>query len=105
MKFPEKYRKAGLNKQNGTFEIPFEGRMLTVIGAEGMGWEHVSVSLLTRNPNWREMSFIKSLFWEDIDCVMQLHPSKEKHINFHPYCLHLWRPQELQIPMPPIYMV
>jgi hypothetical protein len=61
----------------------------------------VSVSLKNRCPNWQEMCFVKDLFWEDSEVVMQLHVAKSEHINCHPYCLHLWRPQHHQIPLPP----
>jgi hypothetical protein len=47
---------------NGAFLIPFESFRLFVIASNGMGWEHVSVSLPNRCPNWREMCFIKNLW-------------------------------------------
>jgi hypothetical protein len=28
-----------------------------------------------------------------------------EHINCHPYCLHLWRPHNVEIPRPPSWMV
>jgi hypothetical protein len=45
---------------NGAFVTPFESFNLRVIASDGMGWEHVSVSLPHRCPHWREMRFIKS---------------------------------------------
>jgi hypothetical protein len=68
-------------------------------------WEHVSVSLPHRCPTWEEMCFVKSLFWDDEDTVMQLHPPKSEWVNHAAFCLHLWRPLELEIPRPPNYMV
>lgn len=35
----------------------------------------------------------------------QLHPAKSEYVNIHPYCLHLWRPLEREIPMPPVEFV
>lgn len=67
----------------------------------GAGWEHVSVSTAKRCPNWVEMTFVKDLFWDAEDAVMQLHPPRSRWINNHPYCLHLWRPTTQQIPLPP----
>jgi hypothetical protein len=67
----------------------------------GVNWEHVSVSLTNRCPNWPEMCFVKDLFWDPEECVMQLHPPKSQWISNHPYCLHLWRPLDATIPMPP----
>ena len=64
-------------------------------------WEHVSVSTKTRCPTWEEMSFVKNLFWEPDECVMQLHVPKSDHKNLHPFCLHLWKPLLAEIPRPP----
>lgn len=55
------------------------------------GWEHVSVSTKRRVPNWTEMCFVKALFWEDEEAVLQFHPPKSDYVNNHPHCLHLWR--------------
>ena len=91
----------------GAFLIPGPcGRDLLVIASsgdesEGIDWEHVSVSLRNRCPNWEEMCHVKSLFWDDEESVMQLHPPKSKWINNHPYCLHMWRPTKEAIPLPP----
>lgn len=85
----------------GAFYIPFESQVLKVIASEGNGWEHVSVSLKNRCPNWKEMCFIKDLFWDSEDTVIQYHPPKSQYINNFPYCLHLWRPINEKIPLPP----
>lgn len=90
----------------GAFVIPqHKAEKLTVIASSDGGWEHVSVSTRTRTPTWEEMCRVKSLFWEDSDCVVQYHPPKSDHINIHPYCLHLWRPTNVELPRPPIIMV
>jgi hypothetical protein len=93
--------------QFGAFQVPGpHGRSLLVIASSGdaalgIEWEHVSVSLTNRCPNWIEMCFIKSLFWDDEETVMQLHPPKSKWISNHPHCLHMWRPTKETIPLPP----
>lgn len=69
------------------------------------GWEHVSVSLPNRPPNWAEMAFVKDLFWHEEDAVMQLHPPRSCYVNNHPFCLHLWRPRDATIPLPPTGLV
>lgn len=66
---------------------------LRVIASDGMGWDHVSVSTENRCPTWEEMCFIKDLFFESEEAVMQLHPPKSQYVNYHPHCLHMWRPQ------------
>lgn len=60
---------------------------------------------INRCPKWNEMCIIKEMFFEDDEVVMQLHPKKEDYVNDHPYCLHLWKPQEVEIPTPPTFMV
>jgi hypothetical protein len=72
---------------------------------EGVPWEHASVSCRNRCPNWIEMSFVKDLVWDAEETVMQLHPPKSQWINNHPYCLHLWRPLNVEIPLPPAIAV
>jgi len=93
----------------GAFFVPFDGRGLKVIATDGKGitgkdkieWEHVSVSLSNRCPNWKEMSFLKDLFWDSEDLVVQFHPPKSQYVNQHPFTLHLWRPVGIKIPLPP----
>lgn len=92
---------AGMDDLEGMFVIPFQSFHLRVIASHGLGWDHVSVSLPNRCPNWLEMCFVKELFFDDEECVMQLHPPKSKYISNHPYCLHLWRPQDTAIALPP----
>jgi hypothetical protein len=61
-----------------------------------------NVTVVTnRPPNWEEMCFVKDLFWDTEEAVMQLHPPKSRWINNHNYCLHLWRPTNQEIPLPP----
>lgn len=91
----------------GAFLIPGpHGRTLKVIASSGdaeagIEWEHVSVSVDKHTPTWGEMSFIKDLFWDEEETVMQLHPPKSRWINNHSGCLHLWRPLKAEIPLPP----
>ena len=90
---------------NGVFEIPFESYLLKMIVSDGMGWEHVSVSLKNRCPDWREMCFVKKIFWDPWDAVVQYHPPESKYANNHPFCLHLWRPIGKEVPIPETYLV
>ncbi len=88
---------------NGFLYIP--KREMVIVFSNGEGWEHVSVSTKTRCPTWEEMEEVKRRFWEATDTVMQLHVPPTDHINCHPYCLHLWKPINQEIPRPPGYMV
>ena len=98
---------SGIGEPCGFFLIPGPcGRTLKVIASSGdaelgVDWEHVSVSLENRCPNWPEMCFIKNLFWDAEETVMQLHPPESKWISRHPFCLHMWRPKNQEIPLPP----
>jgi len=79
---------------NGDFLIPnpfIRKQPLRVIASDGLGWEHVSVSLKERCPTWPEMCVVKNLFWDAEDCVIQFHPPKSDYVNNHPFCLHMWK--------------
>lgn len=86
----EKYRVAGPSPEPiGAFQIG----ELRVLAANGAGWDHVSVSRPDRCPTWDEMERIKRLFFKPDETAMQLHVPVSEHINHHPNCLHIWRPQ------------
>lgn len=87
----------------GTFWVPSptSAGSLNVLVSIGEGWDHVSASCKNRPPNWTEMDFIKRLFFEPDEVAMQLHVAVEDHINCHPNVLHLWRPHDQVIPLPP----
>lgn len=121
-KFPNEYRlRKGdygsdpeVHGNNGAAFIPTRPGQppLKVIASDGTGmpeveprWEHVSVSLPNRCPTWSEMCFVKSLFWDDEDTVMELHPPRSTWVNNHEFCLHLWRPVGVEIPLPPSIFV
>ena len=90
----------------GAFFIPRQqtgrGKFYLCIAVSTQGWEHVSVSIPSekRTPTWEEMCYIKSLFWQEEDAVVQLHPPKSQYVDMHPYCLHLWRPTEAGSSLP-----
>lgn len=68
-------------------------------------WEHVSASLANRCPTWDEMAFIKNLFWNPEDTVIQFHPPESQYVNNHSFCLHLWRNTKVAIPTPPMNLI
>lgn len=80
---------------------PLDRGDLRVIATSGEQWDHVSVSRHNRCPNWAEMEHVKRLFFNDDETAMQLHVPTGDHVNYHPYCLHLWRPLHCEIPRPP----
>ena len=110
---PNKYRdkthpvlrstdKAG---NNGLFIFACRGMETHCVASSGMGWEHVSVSQEKRPPTWETMCFIKDVFWDESDVVVQYHPRKSDYINNHPNCLHMWRPTDKELPVPDSIMV
>lgn len=97
---------AGVNY--GAFQFARRGVTLRVISSgtdHEHGWEHVSVSVRGRCPTWEEMQYVKELFWRDDECTLQLHPAKSQYVNFHPHCLHMWRPLTQDVPQPPMELV
>ena len=100
---------------NGAFFVQGPlGRILRIVASNGDGWaesdlpgepwEHVSVSLAeydNATPSWREMHFVKRLFWRDDETVMQLHPPEAAKVNVYEGCLHLWKPTRTEILLPP----
>lgn len=106
---PEQYRvqqgqlaSSRLDGNNGAFVIRSQKLKypLSVIASDGLGWDHVSVSTPVRCPTWQEMCFIKDLFWDEEDAIVQFHPPKSLYVNNHPFCLHLWRNQFNPVVLP-----
>lgn len=113
---PEKYRYAAgyFNSDssfgnNGAFYIPhykIASTGIFVIASDGLDWDHVSVSIIPdkgptkRTPTWSEMCFVKNMFWDKTDPVLQFHPPESQYINNHEFCLHLWRPQLTPVILP-----
>jgi hypothetical protein len=51
------------------------------------------------------MCFVKDLFWDEEECVVQFHPPKSKYVNHHTRCLHLWKQIGVVVPMPPTKLI
>jgi len=78
-----------------------------VIASNGMGWDHVSVSCRNKRitPSWDVMCRIKDICFEPDEVVVQFHPKKSEYVNITNNCLHLWKPQNIEILTPPIILV
>ena len=72
-----------------------------VVWSFGGGWDHVSVSHYDKCPTWDEMCAVKDVFFRDDECCVEYHPPKSEYVNIHPFCLHIWKPQNGEIVMPP----
>lgn len=93
---------SGLNDETGGAYLLFG---MIIVASWGGNWDHVSVSRRDRCPTWDEMEMVKRRFFKEDEVAYQLHMPPSKHINIHPYCLHMWRPHDQTIPLPPEIMV
>jgi hypothetical protein len=81
--------------KHGVFYLPIQSHevgTLKVLASVAAGWDHISVSLPDRCPTWAEMEHVASVFFKPNEIAMQLHVPATDHVNFHPFCLHWWRP-------------
>jgi hypothetical protein len=108
---PEYYRTRGSRDMgnNGFFIFPHykvDNYEIRFQISDGEGWEHVSVTIgakgkaATRCPTWDEMCWVKSQFWNEDECVIEYHPPKSEYVSCHPFCLHLWKPIGIELPLP-----
>lgn len=51
------------------------------------------------------MCFVKDLFGAEGKVLMQLHPAKRDYVNCDEFCLHMWRPTDQAMPLPPRFIV
>lgn len=79
----------------------------SVIASDGGGWEHVSIAPFNRRivPDWEDMCRLKDMFFHDDECCVQYHPPKSEYVNMMQNCLHIWKPLNESLPMPPAFMV
>ena len=105
LRLPKKYRLIGANG----FAVPHQDHVLLCSGVIQSGWEHVVVEAVTKDgtglPSWDDMCFIKDLFWEPEDVVIQIHPKRSEYVNDNPYALHLWRHVTETFLTPPMEIV
>lgn len=105
----EKYRAVRFSSindgNNGLFIIDFKSTTLKIIASDQLGWDHVSVSTKNRCPNWFEMKFVKELFFDDEETVVQFHPKESQYVNNHEFCLHMWREHGVDYTLPPASFV
>ncbi len=86
----------------GSFLIPRNGLTFLVLVTDTDGWDHVSVTIPSKErcPTWEEMCWVKALFFQPNDCVVQFHPPEDDYVGCNPYSLSLWKPQGREIPTP-----
>lgn len=79
----------------------------SIIVSNCAGWEHVSVAPRKKHimPSWDDMCFIKNLFRNEDEAVIQIHPAKSEYVSNVPNCLHLWRCSYKEMVLPPKILV
>lgn len=53
-------------------------------------WLHVSVAHKGRLPTYAELCRVKSIWFGDEGKAMMIFAPRDKHVNIHPNCLHLY---------------
>ncbi|WOC33444.1 MULTISPECIES: DUF7694 domain-containing protein [Caproicibacterium] len=91
------------NNYEGCFKIFLNGKAFFAVASVGGGWDHVSVSTKNnkRCPTWDEMRMVKEMFFEPDEWAVQYNPPANDNISICDNCLHLWRPQNVDLPKPP----
>lgn len=96
----------------GVFEITSKerGKTFFIISSIENNWEHVSIYIPKKGrkfkiPTWNDMCYIKNLFWEGNETVVQFHPKESSYVNDHPGTLHLWKKVNEEYELPPENMV
>lgn len=67
---------------------------------DGRDWMHISCSRHNRLPSFDDLKFVKNTFAGKDRYAYQVFPPLNKHINIHPFCLHLWVPLTGEPPFP-----
>lgn len=89
----------------GKYFDKYSGKWLNFIFSYQLGWEHLSVSMPSKTPSWEQMCMMKDIFWGEDEACVQYHPKKEDYVNNHQHCLHIWKPVEEFLPLPPSILV
>jgi hypothetical protein len=76
----------------GVFEVTYKTNKLFIIATAFDGWDHLSVSLKNRTPNWYEMKYIAKLFFKPHEVAVQYYVPEKDNVNVSDTCLHWWRP-------------
>lgn len=89
----------------GKYYDKINNKWLNFIFSYQMGWEHLSVSTPSKTPTWEQMCMMKDIFWNKDEACVEYHPKEEDYVNNHKYCLHIWKPTEVELPIPPSFLV
>lgn len=67
---------------------------------DGRLWLHASMGRRDRLPTWDELAAMKAWAIGTDRYAYQVLPPASKHVNIHPYVLHLWAPLDGEPPLP-----
>jgi tricorn protease-like protein len=83
-----------LLKQNPDGEMYLDNSGMSVIVSgeikEGKRWVHLSFARKTRMPSYADIQRVRIVFLGDDNTAIMVWPPKDRYVNLHPYCLHLW---------------
>lgn len=61
---------------------------------DGKRWLHISMSIWNKSayviPSYDDLIMVKKMFIGPNAKAIQVFPEESKHVNIHPYVLHLW---------------
>lgn len=60
---------------------------------DGQVWRHVSISRQRALPSYQDLVRAKNDFIGEEFEAYQVFPRASKHVNIHPFCLHLYSPR------------
>lgn len=82
-----------------------KGKNYGIIASFGGGWDHVSVDGDGTIPSWDTMVEVKNIFFKPDEVCVEYHPAESDYVNIAKDTLHIWRPQNVELPTPPIKFV
>jgi len=65
---------------------------------DGKEWLHTSFSRRNSMPTYQDITMVKDQFIGFDKKAIMVFPSREEHVNIHPFCLHLYSSQEDGLP-------
>ncbi len=69
---------------------PFSVISSVCIEDDGKRWLHVSFAHPKRMPTYDEIQKVRKDFIGEDKYAIMVFPEKDKYVNIHPFCLHLW---------------
>lgn len=63
-------------------------------------WRHVSISRPDKIPSYDDLALAKRAFVGDDAKAIMVLPPADKHVNIHPFVLHLFAPHDGSDPLP-----